>query len=155
MFVLKKCDIEPERFTDSMMHWNDMEHDRQIKEYMLNITQEIHGCLNKSPKIKREDAMKAAALLETKKMNAEFKTMMQVKSGLVPEEMQGKIMNFEKMLALDELFNDIGFEENQIEAAAEEYNFKEDVEFLSMMEQVTTLFRTTVKKQMEEVNNTA
>jgi hypothetical protein len=105
------------------------------------ITKKIQQSQKPGPKISREEAMRAIAMSETKKMNASFKTQMGVKSGAIPKEMQGKIMGFEKIKCYDELFNELGVEENQVDAAAIEHNLNDDEEFKGMMMQIHAAFK--------------
>ena len=155
MFVLENTKTGPQQFTESMMYWQStsdteqgQERDAQVQEYMQAITKKIESSAPVGPKMTREDAMTAIAKSETKKMNASFKTQMGIQQGQIPKEMQGKIMGFEKIKCYDELYNELGVEENQIDAAAAEYGFKEDPEFKSMMVQIHTAFKNTIQQQM-------
>ena len=86
-------------------------------------------------------------MAETKKMNASFKTTMGIKQGKIPKEMEGKIMGYEKQQCYDELFNELGVEENQMNAAAEEYGFRDDPEFKQLMQQTQQAFRDKIQQQ--------
>jgi len=98
----------------------------KVRAFMGTMTRKIKESATVGPMMSREEAMKAIAMAEQKKMHASFKTQMAIKQGQIPSEMQGKVMGFEKIKCFDELFNELGIEENQIDAAVEEYNFKED-----------------------------
>jgi len=45
------------------------------------------------------------------------------------------------------LFNELGVEENQMNAAAEEYGFRDDPEFKQLMQQTQQAFRDKIQQQ--------
>lgn len=83
--------------------------------------------------LSREDALNFVKRLETKKFEVTKGLNVAAMQGKIPPQQVPLILEVEKTMEMDKIFNEHGVDENQIQKGVEEHKLTESDEFKEMM----------------------